>query len=163
MRCEPIRSCDCYCPLHPKIDPRLENPVRFLPPAVPPPANVILFRRPGEFGQSNVPFFNSDRFRLNDGVSAWGYSGSGPHSLAADILQWFGMTDQEARRWAGELVIEFLGFLPKEGATIPKERIFKVIEEIRSGTRKHPSESGESAALRMEINARNYRLAKGGF
>jgi hypothetical protein len=123
---------------------------------------VELYIGPNGYGASNVPFYSRHSECTGNHITVWGYYGSGPHSLASDILQWFGMTKKEADHWNSEIVIEFLGFLPKQGAVIPRERILTVIEEIRQGKRKHLLEAGDDPFDRTEERGRNY-IAKGGF
>jgi hypothetical protein len=161
-----VRNCDCPCPLHTAPPPRLMrepgNSAKPLADVIPIPTDVVLYPNDEGFGASNVPFYSRQYECSGPRMTTWGYAGHGPHSLAADILQWFGMEEKEADHWAGEIVIEFLSFIPEGGATIPREKILKIIEEIRSGKRKHWREAGEDPYVRIERNEISF-LVKGGF
>ncbi|MGZ6310409.1 MAG: hypothetical protein ACXWOH_07250 [Bdellovibrionota bacterium] len=122
--------------------------------------DVVLYRTKSGERASNVPMISRQEI-LAGPYDNWGYSGTGPHALGSDILQWFGLKPEQARHWAAELVIEYLDFIPRDGARIPKEQIEAIVREIKSGSRVHFSESGD-AIERMQINKARFQ-GKGGF
>ena len=97
------------------------------------PEDVVLYLDPSGKTASNVPVFGRDW--LSGSIDCWGYGGTGPHYLAMDILRWFGMDAKLAWGWAGEFIIDFIDFLPKEGATIPKVQIQAFVRDVKSGAR----------------------------
>jgi hypothetical protein len=93
--------------------------------------DVKLYRTKEGKPKSNVPIVYRDF--LEGDIDNWGYGGSGPFYLARDILHWFGLTDPKRNwHWAASFIDEFLYFLPKEGALIPRQAIEAFVSNIRS-------------------------------
>jgi hypothetical protein len=128
---------------------------------IPLPSDVRLSLDENGIGISNVPFYSRQDKCTGDHLTNWGYYGNGPQCLGSDILQWFGLSEQEATHWSSEVVIRFLGFLPKVGGVIPRDRIVSLVREIREGKCKHFSEL--RGGFELSDPYKKEFLEKGGF
>jgi hypothetical protein len=63
---------------------------------------------------------------------AWGYGGSGPTDLALNILSVF-IGQEAAESLYQDFKREFIASMPKEGGTIPREKILNWVKEKQGG------------------------------
>lgn len=105
--------------------------------------DVMLVRHPVESSRrfTNVPYVMGDLADEGWGYE-WGYTGCGPTDFALNILLHFTDHDEAiARAFHIEFRNEFLWHMPREGGKIPKEKIFKFLEEMKTT---YPSRVGEA-------------------
>jgi hypothetical protein len=72
---------------------------------------------------TNVPHRINLREPLSEAEFEWGYHGTGPRELAANILFQFGVNEREARLFATEFSEEVLAGLPHAEAFISSARV----------------------------------------
>lgn len=77
---------------------------------------------------ANIPHIVNLRAPLEPANFEWGYHGTGPRELAANILFFFRVPEDEARMFATEFSEEVLSFLPHKEAFLSSERIREWID-----------------------------------
>jgi len=82
----------------------------------------------------NVPHTINMREPYSPALFEWGYHGTGPQELAANVLHWHGCTIEQAKLLASDFSRQVIADLPRERAEIHPETTEKWLKDVGQKT-----------------------------